>query len=579
MMLTKNEILATLICSIVTVELFMTIALFEVVDFKRQSKIFGSNDYLVVKSKQFKNSNYKEGISNFSLKEINKKNSLYQHIYSLSAYLSRGFRYEKNASLEQVGDQILSLLRLPSNTNQIPMSKIKQKTALVIDRPVKDKFHTDLVKNVYTTTPDTLQRSLSKLVKDISIEVVILTHSTFLDLSDSSKIRKLVTPVLSGKADLVGSTIVDKQGKWKLGCYLKKVLWFQYRIYEGYDLKPGNKEDGYLDCDYIAGAFAIRKNILTEFLASRKKLSPNYAHLFSFMTAKNMVIKLCVSCVSSQQTNAETLFPYNRVAFTDFLVTNKLSKFIPPDNNALELGCSQAKFTCWPIKGKGILISKCCIKELDDLLISTLKECDLRRWYYTLVSGTLVGSMKLEQTLPWELDHDVQLEANKLLLLKELSRHFRTKYGYSFVYELNGVFPKCVKNKGYICGWIGIKSTHWRLEVPGRSTLFSDINRYGADVTQATSYPNSRVKTNTTLTLMSGYWTKSVSSPGNYIRLKYGRNCLKHVKHIYSNHLSHDSNYLKRKVFKWETCARPGYHACNSELPADGNLGYRDVWV
>ena len=554
MMLKRNEIFATFTCSIVAVELFMIIGSMEVLDFKGEPKIFGGNH------------DYDQEYD-------------YKHIYSLSAYLSRGFRYEKNASLEQVGDKILSLLRLPSNTNQISMSEIKQKTALVIERSVSDKFHTDLVKNIYTTTPDTLQRSLTTLVKNISIEVVILTHSTFLDLSDLSKIRKLVTPVLSRKADLVGSTIVDKQGKWKLGCYLKKVLWFQYRIYEGYDLKPGNKEDGYLDCDYIAGAFAIRKDILTEFLASRKKLSPNYAHLFSFMTAKNMVIKLCVSCVSSQQTNAETLFPYNRVAFTDFLVTNKLSKFIPPDNNALELDCSKAKLSCWPIKGKGILISKCCIKELDDLLINTLKECDLKRWYYTLMAGTLIDSTKLEQTVPWELDHDFHLEANKLLLLKNLSRHFRTKYGYSFVYQLDGVFPKCVKSKGYVCGWIGIKSNNWRMEVPGYSTLYSDINRFGADVTQTTSYRNSRVKTNATLSLMSGYWSKSVSSPGNFIRMKYGTNCLKHVKHIYSNKLSHDSNYLNRKVFKWETCSHPGYHACNSELPVDGNLGYREVWV
>ena len=263
--------------------------------------------------------------------------------------------------------------------------------------------------------------------------------------------------------------------------------------------------------------------------------------------------------------------------FANFLVENKLSKFISPDNNQLELDCNQAKIGCWPLKGKEILISKCCIKELDDLLINILKELDSRNWFYNLIAGTMIGSTKLEQTLPWELDFG--LESDKLLPLKALAGHFKTKYGYDFIYELYGKFPKCVKTKVYICGWIGIKSKHWRMEVPGRGTLYNDINRIGADVTQGTPSKNSRVKTNCTLSLMSGYWVKTAANSTNYLRLKYGKNFLKHVKHIIANGLSSDSNYFKRKIFKWTDCARPGYHACHSEVPVDGNLGFRDVWV
>ena len=580
MKLTK-QILATLTIAIVTSELFYFITTFQGIALSTEPKVFGSNDYLHIKNKELKEDketkeDYKE---DFNSKDISKK-FIHRYIHSLSRYLSRGLRYEKNSSLELVGNDILSLLRVPDSKSAIQNSEIKQKTALVIDSPVNKKVDTSHVNKVYTAkVTDTLEKSLSTLVMDSKLEVVILTHGTFIDLSDTSRMQKLVGPILSGKADLVGSTIIDEQGKWKLGCYLKKILWFQYRIYNGYDLKASNKADGYLDCDYIGGAFAIRKDILKDFLNIYKKISPSYASLFNYMADKDMVIKLCVNCVSVQQTASEKLFPYNRAGFANFLVANKLSKFIPPHDKALELECAQAKINCWPLKGKGILISKCCIKELDDLLLNTLKEMDSRKWSYNLIAGTLIGSIKLEQTLPWELDHDFQLSSDKLLPLKSLSGTFIKKYGYRFIYELYGKFPNCVKSKGYICGWIGIKSKNWRLEVPGRGTLYSDINRIGADVTQATTYQNSHVKTNCTLSLMSGYWVQSLSNPGNYLRLKYGKNFLKHVKHIISNGLSRDANYLKRSVYKWTDCARPGYHACHSELPVDGNLGYRDVWV
>ena len=76
-------------------------------------------------------------------------------------------------------------------------------------------------------------------------------------------------------------------------------------------MKASNKEDGYLDCDYIDGAFAIRKDILKEFFNVNKKISPSYAKLFKYMTEKDKLIKLCVNCVSLQQTATEKSFPYN----------------------------------------------------------------------------------------------------------------------------------------------------------------------------------------------------------------------------------------------------------------------------
>jgi len=116
------------------------------------------------------------------------------------------------------------------------------------------------------------------------------------------------------------------------------------------------------------------------------------------------------------------------------------------------------------------------------------------------------------------------------------------------------------------------------MEVPGRGTLYNDINRAGVDVTKTTPFRNSRVKVNGTQSNMSGYWSLTAASPGSYARLKYGKNCLKHVKHIYSMNLGVDKNYYNRKVFKWPSCGT-NYNGCFKEIPVDGNLGFRAVWV
>lgn len=318
-LLSRDDVFPTLLCSILAVEMFFILISYKATYQSFQPVMIGENQYASNKRKQFEKLKHDVPENHTSKSKI--KDTLGKHLYTMSQYLARGLRYEKDASIETVGDRILSLIQ-PSSIkhDQFFKSDVRSKTVLFVDSSVKDEIKTEHIGKVFVSKDSDSRRTvLNELVKDNSIEVVIILHGTFIDLSNSSTVQKLVSPILTKKADLIGTTVVDKQGNWKLGCYLRKVLWFQYRISEGYDLKPGNK-DGYLDCDYMAGAFAIRKELLSEFLGSKRKLSMQYAHLFSFIREKDMVAKLCINCVSLQQRDSIKLFPNNRNAFKDFLV-------------------------------------------------------------------------------------------------------------------------------------------------------------------------------------------------------------------------------------------------------------------
>lgn len=528
--------------------------------------------------------------------------SLNAYTNSLFKYIARGVRYEKNSTLRSMGNEILSLLpaSFVREQDNSTITDYLRKTTLVIDELTDNNqgyIKTALKLNIKIVTnlkPDkqsldlnyvpvsskTHYKSLLKaLVDKVTTEFVIISRGTSLNL-DPDKIMRVIKHLSDEKSDVVGTSIIDSTKQWKLGCFITKILWFQYRIVEGFDTKDS---EGFYRCDYLAGAFAVKTSLVKTFLNLRQSMNVARENVipqfFRDMTSQNKVVHLDPGIVSTvKAVERETHSSSTKELALNFCMINSLSVFYTAHGQKYEFLCNEVKMACYAARGKGFLMSKCCHKDLDDLLMKTIKEMELQKWHYTLVAGTAIGSLKLEMTLPWELDHDFQINSTHLIPLRSMAQDFRRKYGYQFIYEMNGI-EKCIKSHGYLCGWIGIKSNYWRMEVIGRGILMDDIIREGKDVTLYSKVENSRVKGLGTRTLMSGHWMWSTASPGSYLRLKYGRECLKHVRHIYTMHMSKNTNYYRRKIYQWQECERPGHHACFREFPADGNLGYKGVSV
>lgn len=216
-----------------------------------------------------------------------------------------------------------------------------------------------------------------------------------------------------------------------------------------------------------------------------------------------------------------------------------------------------------------MLQQKCCINELHELLIFSIKTFHEYNLRYSVDAGTAVGSIKLRSTLPWELDHDLTFKPEDFSVLVNLSSNFNHA-GYTFKIELE---DPCLTNHSinvFRCGYMGIKSKHWRMELYGSDTLAYEAydnrtfhKRHGVQ----------RIKGQKTLTRLGNFWASSKNNPGLYCRSHYGLDCLRHQRHwseIGAKHGYH--NYTTDS--KWIDCVNPGFHSCFNNYMTDGNLQF-----
>ena len=139
------QILATITISIMTSQLFLNMTTFQVIDLRTEPKSFGSNDYLHIKNKELKED--KETKEDFNSKDISKK-FIHRYIHSLSRYLSRGLRYEKNSSLELVGNAAATAegqkavqLDLATKAIEAKQNIAKESTVVLMDGQKSDASH------------------------------------------------------------------------------------------------------------------------------------------------------------------------------------------------------------------------------------------------------------------------------------------------------------------------------------------------------------------------------------------------------------------------------------------------------
>ena len=69
-------------------------------------------------------------------------------------------------------------------------------------------------------------------------------------------------PLCNNRSSIVGTAHRNVLGHWILGCYQGNMLWYRYRLIEGYDLN----DNGYVHCDYMSGPFEIKTDLLVESL-------------------------------------------------------------------------------------------------------------------------------------------------------------------------------------------------------------------------------------------------------------------------------------------------------------------------
>ena len=207
------------------------------------------------------------------------------------------------------------------------------------------------------------KKTLSILLESVTTSHVLIGRE-IQHLNNLMSLEKLMYPLLNNRSSVVGTAHRNILGHWKLGCYQGNMLWYRYRLIEGYDLN----DNGYVHCDYMSGPFAIKTDLLVESL----KDIPNelqgeqlYMDLMLNIKKKKFVITLCKSC--SFYTTTSGISVRKRDDWLTIVKRYQLNEIIFPNNKLFEYTCSEAGITC-TVYSNGQFTPLCCHKELQELI-------------------------------------------------------------------------------------------------------------------------------------------------------------------------------------------------------------------
>ena len=86
-----------------------------------------------------------------------------------------------------------------------------------------------------------------------------------------------------------------------------------------------------------------------------------------------------------------------------------------------------------------------------------------------LDGGTALASVKLDTTLLWERDNDVSFRTDNISALMKLQSIFQDA-GYSLHERTEDRLLRHAQIT-YLCGYVGVKSSNWRLEMWGLNVI------------------------------------------------------------------------------------------------------------
>ena len=163
---------------------------------------------------------------------------------------------------------------------------------------------------------------------------------------------------------------------------------------------------------------------------------------------------------------------------------------------------------------------------------------------YQIDDGTLLGLLKFDNILPWEIDADIAVIAAHKEILKKVVP----------IWKRDGIG---IHDKGAKSQNINLKRHGWTCELW--------IYRQPRLV----SYTKRRTKVS-----LAGQWLFTVENPGYFMRQRYGREIFRHVEHWRNEGKS--TSWYPYEAGKFAQCTKSGHQGCLDKFEADGNIQFRE---
>ena len=573
--------------------------------------------------------------------------------------LTRAHRFERNATLRRVMAQIAKRVSRFNNRQGVTTEKRPRSSVTIILNAVNEitdlgvffqclqdnnssidqwhkgtkillglsqdtyEKHSKTINNLPTETlkhvivpkgqHQPLVKTLAYLVANATTEHVLLArHVRF--IGHDFDIDEFARPLLENGVDVVVASQVLPGSRWSTGCYQSKLIWSQFKTQYGADsidlrkeITSNSRKSGslWMRCDFFDGPFAMKKNLLLDYLQNRmeSRCSDQLLYLEIIYVMNNMgkLMKVHPSTIFHMQQGGGaggggTLATLTRNDWKDFAIRNEISEVIIKTTTEKTRNNNDGGGIIIETKihhefDHGTLKSKCinkanmlrprdCMRDLHFMLVNSYRLFDKYGYGYTNEDGSGLAAVKLHDTLPWDLDQDFAFRADDLLDLVKHESEFK-KHGMHFNLQIN---KKCLAEKNpkiFQCSYIGVADRLWNIELWGQHMLLGDLYQPWKLPTEYKHlFPDNRIHGNDTKVRIGDYWCPNRPNPGYYVRGRYGVDVLRHAKHWRQGGAPASMGiYSTSRASRFGPCPIEGHHRCMNQYLSDGNIQFQRVWA
>ena len=459
-------------------------------------------------------------------------------------------------------------------TNAKPIRSVISVLVNTVAYPKEDEKHIEKVLKGITETYPTVQVHLatrSNQVTDAAkryknVDVVKVDHAK-LGKGWNTLISKVSTPYVLVARDVfhftwltqierqirvvsripnvgvAGGAYRNFSGHWKAGCVQTKLRNYVLEYQEGYY----HSRNECMYCDYLQGPFVTKTNLL-----KFDERLPNEVIFEDWFLRVVEEGNLIMSCPDAMYFTADYYSHSKRTdrnVWTPLAKKWELNRVLLPQGVRHSFSCKDIGFKC---NAQSALLPVCCQEEYADALYFFQKFADMHNVSFELDTGSVLGGVKLNGLLPWDLDGDfIILDSDLEIFGKRETVDYFQEHGFELTeFKLTDG------------GYFMINFNQFYIEVWGISRMTN------------TQYLPPELQRHATFTKANirGNWIDTAFSPGLFSRNRYGREILKHSQSWIKLRLAH--SYADYTPGSFTPCKRPNHHACLQNFPGDGDIPF-----
>ena len=350
------------------------------------------------------------------------------------------------------------------------------------------------------------------------------------------------------EAEIVGGAIKDvRTGHWSRGCYQTREAMYTLKFTAGYQ----HSFHECLFCDHISSPFLAR----TSFMKKLRFPKDDHGLFLDFFHRVKKTKTITLSC-------PDVMFYVNPVSESDsdlqaFGKRWNIGQIIEADGRkrrllyfrdgphdkrdktSIKKECSKQRWE------KSLARHPGCRHNLAQFIQYVCKTLSDAGIHYEINEGTLLGALKFDYVLPWELDADIDVLAPYKEVVEKVVP----------IFQRDGVE---IIDHGEANFNVDLWLYGWKCEL------------YMYNASKVTPYPGPQTRIN-----LGGEWVYTLENPGYYMRVRYGQEIFRHVEHW--AHLGKNTGWAPYDAGKFLKCTTPGHQGCLDEFEADGNIQFLDI--